>query len=459
MPAPPETTQNNSDPAKRDDEPQDIPAETERLVRERTVELQAEIDTLHRENTELKRAEEALRKAYAELDERVKERTKELASAITQLQVGIEERERTEVVLRENEAKYRTLFDSIDEGFCTIEMIFDADDKPVDYRFLETNRAFERQTGMHDAAGKRMREFVPNHEEHWFEIYGTIARTGEPKRFIQTAKPLMGGWYDVYAFPYGGPNSNRVAILFNDITERKRTEEALVRHTEELTQLTRQLEEADREANLYLDILTHDLGNTANVSNLYADLLVDNLLGKGEAAQYAEKLQRSVRKSIEILRTVSKIRRIHSETAELGPTDLDAVIREESSHFPEGIIRYRGSPYLVQIDSLLPEVFSNLICNAVKHGGSDVAVTIWTEGLDGFVQVSVEDTGPGVPDEQKEAIFHCYEQQRRGVGEGLGLYLVQILVERYGGRVWVEDRVPGRPEGGAAFKFTLRKAA
>jgi PAS domain S-box-containing protein len=134
--------------------------------------------------------------------------------------------------LRKSEEKYRFLFDFVDEGFCIIEMIFDAEGKPVDYLFLETNRAFERQTGMHDATGKRMREFVPNHEEHWFEIYGAIAKTGEPRRFTHTAKPLIGGWYDVYAFPYGGPNSNKVAILFNDITERKRAEKAL-RESEE----------------------------------------------------------------------------------------------------------------------------------------------------------------------------------------------------------------------------------
>jgi len=74
------------------------------------------------------------------------------------------------------------------------------------------------------------------------------------------------------------------------------------------------------------------------------------------------------------------------------------------------------------------------------------------------VLVSVEDTGPGIPDADKQAVFHRYEQKRRGVGEGLGLYLVRILVERYGGRIWVEDRVPGRPEEGAAFRFTLQKA-
>ncbi|MCK9278088.1 MAG: ATP-binding protein [Methanoculleus sp.] len=247
-----------------------------------------------------------------------------------------------------------------------------------------------------------------------------------------------------------GEDQYAVAVA-REITERRRAEE-------ERARLLHDLEVANRETNLYLDILTHDIGNTENVSNLYADLLIDSLQGRGKEAGYAEKLQRSVQKSIGILRTVSKIRRIHAGTAELKPTDLDAVIREENSHYPEGTIRYRGSHYLVLVDSLLPEVFSNLIGNAVKFGGPGVAITILTEDVNELVRVSIEDTGPGVPDDQKEAIFHRYEQKKRGVGEGLGLYLVQILIDRYGGSVWIEDRVPGHPEEGATFRFTLKKA-
>ncbi|WP_156168365.1 sensor histidine kinase [Methanoculleus sediminis] len=227
--------------------------------------------------------------------------------------------------------------------------------------------------------------------------------------------------------------------------------------TEDLIRQSRNLKEAQNEANLYLDILTHDIGNTENVANLYADLLLGTLSGEGRT--YVEKLKRSIDKSIEILGTVSKIRRIHAGTPELKPVDLDAAIREEIGHYPEGIIRYTGSAPPVRVDDLLPEVVGNLIGNAVKHGGPDVAVTIRTEDAGEFVRISVEDTGPGVPDDQKEEIFHRYEQQKRGVGEGLGLYLVQVLIERYGGRVWVEDRVPGHPERGAAFVFTLKKAS
>jgi signal transduction histidine kinase len=241
-----------------------------------------------------------------------------------------------------------------------------------------------------------------------------------------------------------------------EVHERRRAEEALQNRTDELARVHRQLEASHREANLYLDILTHDIRNTENVSNLYAELLVETL--DGEPAGYAEKLRRSIQKSIEILGNVSTIRRIHEATPGLKPVDLDTTIRREIEQCPGTPIRYDGSSRRVCADDLLTEVFGNLIGNAVRYGGPDVEITVRVEGEDGEVLVSVEDTGPGIPDEDKQAIFHRYEQKKRGVGEGLGLYLVRILVGRYGGRIWAEDRVPGYPERGAAFRFTLREA-
>ncbi|MEH1817721.1 MAG: ATP-binding protein [Nostoc sp.] len=135
--------------------------------------------------------------------------------------------------LRQSEGKYRSLFTSIDEGFCTIEVLFDANEKPFDYRFLEVNPAFERQTGLENVIGRTMREFVPQHEEFWFEIYGCIALTGVAQRFEHRATAL-GRFYDVYAFRIGDAAARQVAILFNDISARKQAEVALRSSEEQL---------------------------------------------------------------------------------------------------------------------------------------------------------------------------------------------------------------------------------
>lgn len=138
--------------------------------------------------------------------------------------------------LEENEEKYRSLFETMDQGFCILEMIFDAENKPVDYRFLETNRTFEQQTGLKDAKGKTARELVPNLEDHWFAIYGKVALTGEPAHLTQGSE-AMGRWFEINAFRQGGSESRKVALLFSDVTQRKQSEQALKENKERLSRV------------------------------------------------------------------------------------------------------------------------------------------------------------------------------------------------------------------------------
>ncbi|WP_020380541.1 PAS domain S-box protein [Nafulsella turpanensis] len=141
--------------------------------------------------------------------------------------------------VEESEAKYRNLFESMEQGFCIIDLIFDADNKPVDYRFIETNPMFEVQTGLKQAEGKTARELVPDLEPHWFEQYGKVALTGTPLRFTQ-GSDAMGRWFDVYAFRMSDQNNHRIALLFSDISERKQAENELKESEERFSSIFNQ---------------------------------------------------------------------------------------------------------------------------------------------------------------------------------------------------------------------------
>jgi PAS domain S-box-containing protein len=127
------------------------------------------------------------------------------------------------------ESRYNALCSSIDEGYCVIQMLFDDQGRPCDYRFLEVNPAFVRHTGLHDAVGKTIRQLAPEHESYWYDVYGEVALTGRPVRFVSEAKALEGRWFDVQAFRVGDAGRCEVGVLFSDITHRRATERALAR--------------------------------------------------------------------------------------------------------------------------------------------------------------------------------------------------------------------------------------
>lgn len=143
--------------------------------------------------------------------------------------------------LKRSEERYRSLFESIDEGFCIIEVLFDRSGHPYDYRFCEVNPSFEQQTGLIDAAGRTMRELAPDHEQHWFEVYGRVAMTGESIRFENEAKALN-RWYDVFASRIEEADGPRVAIVFKDVTERKHLADTLRRSEQAANEAARQAE-------------------------------------------------------------------------------------------------------------------------------------------------------------------------------------------------------------------------
>lgn len=233
---------------------------------------------------------------------------------------------------------YRALFDAIDHGFCVVEVLFDDQCRPRDYRFLEINATFEAQTGLKDPVGNTMRSLKPMHEAHWFDIYGEIALTGKPLRFQRPAGAL-GRWYDVYAFRVGTPADRRVAILFNDITQRKRDEERLILLNREI----------DHRAKNMLAVITSiaRLTDAETVSEYKR-----NLLGRIDALAISQKLlSESVAEEVDIARLIE---------AELAPFQLAGTSRVTLSG-PALMLDHDAAPALAM-------AVHELATNATKHG-------------------------------------------------------------------------------------------
>jgi PAS domain S-box-containing protein len=174
----------------------------------------------------------ALLEQHPDLARLVLDRTEaEAANARGALRRAVAALDRAQDALHASEDRYRTLFETIDEGFSIFELIYDETGKAVDFRILEVNHTFERQTGLVDAVGKLASEIIPNTEPLWFEVFDHVQRTGEARRF-ENYHVATGRWYEVYASRIGGASGRLVCTVFDDITERKRAEELLRRAAE-----------------------------------------------------------------------------------------------------------------------------------------------------------------------------------------------------------------------------------
>ncbi len=146
------------------------------------------------------------------------------------INIDIDARKRAEEALRDSEARYRNLFETMRQGYLENELIRDADGRAVDYRTEAVNPQFERLTGIAagEAVGRTARELIKELDPVWIETYDRVIQTGEPEQF-EREEPAFGRWFEVQAYPLVG---DRFAILYDDITERKRAE-AVLRESEE----------------------------------------------------------------------------------------------------------------------------------------------------------------------------------------------------------------------------------
>jgi len=373
------------------------------------------------------------------------------------------ERRRVEDELRASEERYRALFNSIDAGYAVVEVLFGDSGAAVDLHYLQVNPAFARQTGLVNAEGQNLHALVPGIEPSWVEAYGAVALTGVPVRLEQYSAAMQ-RWFDIYAFRLGAPQLRQVAVLFNDTTERKNNESALIKAKAEA-------DSANRAKSQFLLNMSHELRSPLSSILGFTQLI------EGGKPQPTPAQQDSVEQilhagryllglinelldltSIEEGRLVLRSRAISMADV---LDDCRAMIEPQAQR--SGIqlgFPVFDQPFMVQADPVrTKQVLINLLTNAIKYNRAAGRVDVrCSTGPGQPVRVSVEDTGQGLTPAQLAQLFDPFnrlgEELGPEPGTGIGLVICKRLVELMGGRIGV-DSTAGV---GSCFWFELDPA-
>jgi PAS domain S-box-containing protein len=394
-------------------------------------------------------------------------RERERERLLAESETARENAEAAAAAAASSEARYRALFRSLDVGFCVMELIFE-DGRPVDYRFLEANPAFERQTGLVGAVGRTARELVPTLESHWFETYGRVARTGESVHFQNGADP-MGRWFDVHAFRIGAPEERQVALLFTDVTAARAAERERERLLEAERVARGEAEAANRAKSDFLAVMSHELRTPLNAINGYTDLLEMGIYGPVTDPQRGalERIQASQQHLLGLINEVLNYAKLESgsvqyDLAEVRVAEALATVGalvEPQARARNLALEVGESPpdLTVRADrEKLRQILVNLLGNAVKFTDPGGRIEVASERAADGVRFVVRDSGIGIEPDKLESIFEPFVQvradlTRTAAGTGLGLAISRDLARGMGGDL-VAGSVPGK---GSTFTLTL----
>lgn len=273
---------------------------------------------------------------------------------------------------------------------------------------------------------------------------------------VRVRKDGMHVYISLTASPILGPHGKLLGVswIARDITGRKKLEEELAR--------------AKDQAELYLDLMGHNINNMNMIAMGYLETaLGSNKLGE-EEREHLERTLDTLRSSARLIGNVRKLRKLEECGLKHRKIDLCEILSKavtNCSHAPGRniTINFKSVPtcYVVA-NELIMDVFTNLIGNSIKHSDPRKPLTInielepVTENGKEYYKVTVEDDGPGIPDERKKQLFTRFQPgQAKATGKGLGLYLVRTLVSDFHGKIWVEDQVEGDHTKGTRFIVLL----
>ncbi len=260
------------------------------------------------------------------------------------------------------------------------------------------------------------------------------------------------------------PSVGGIVINARDVTEQREAEEKVERYAAELRRSNEELEQ-------FAYIVSHDLREPARMVKSYLELLARRYRGQLDesADTFIDYAVDGATRMQEMIGALLNLSRVETRGEPLAPTDVEAVVKRTLAALSRAIedvgaeVRYDPLPTVMADQAQLGQVFQNLIANAIKFRREDVVPRVHISAELGPPSVgegkgewrfAVEDNGIGIDPQQADRIFKIFQRlhtRQEYEGMGIGLALCKRIVERHGGRIWVESE-PGR---GSTFYFTL----
>jgi len=374
----------------------------------------------------------------------------------------ITERKQAEAALKKSEEQYRTLFETMTEGFSLDEIILDDAGKPVDLRCLSVNPAFEHYTGLkaEDIVGRTVRELFPEAEPVWFERYGKVVLTGEPAHFEERFGPLN-KWFEVSVYR---TDPGRFAVVFFDITERKKAEVDVLKLSEDMAVRNLELDTLNKELEAFIYSVSHDLRAPLRSMTGFAKILREDYEDKldNQAKDYLTRIFNGSTKMTQLINDLLHLSKLSRQEVDRRDIDLSKLAEAEIHNLREAEHGRNVEVLIAQgvrasVDSnLMRIVMTNLLDNAWKFTSKTESATIEFGAMnrEGTTVYFVRDNGAGFDPAFSGKMFGPFQRlhlENEFAGTGIGLAIVDRIIRRHGGKVWAEGEV-GK---GATVFFTL----
>ena len=376
----------------------------------------------------------------------------------------ISDRKQAEEKLYESEEIHRSLFNSIDEGFCIIEMVLDKTKKPIDYRFVAVNPSFEKQSGLVNAQGRLASDLMPGLEHYWIEAYAQVLLTGEPMCITRYAAAL-GRWFDCYAFRTGPKDQSWIGVVFNDISERKQTEadrqfldQVLLHKNAELQDAQALAEKANLAKSEFLSGMSHELRTPLTAILGFAQLMDASTPAPTPGQKRSlDQILKAGWYLLELINEILDLAVIESGKLKLVMqsvpissllVECEAIVEMDADR--RSIHLYFEKPsamvYVHADRTRLKQALINLLSNAIKYNreGGSVRLTFNADDPQ-HLRICIEDTGAGLTAAQIAQLFQPFnrlgQESRAEPGTGIGLVMTKQLVELMGGSIGLNSTV------------------